>query len=391
MYLNYSLVNMNTKKIALIPPGGEFINQDFALQRIALYFITQDIVVYLIKLGSSSKIEEDTIFNYIITVQDIQELEELNQTHQFDLVVHRCWMHKYIFASTLLNKFSNIVFYIKDWMDEIPKEEYGFLYKTQEDYDGIKAIFQSGHTILSHYSNKYTNKLSRKYQVPNNTFNFFPEYCIKNNFYTRKNTKFDPKNIRLLWAGGLSPSNKPKRIDEEKIFLDGLVHISKQNIKIDLFLLKKHFNRVFDKQQFEIWRDWLYEDQFNNNINIKMGRPMDATIFEHYDFGIAAGLFYDENCLALKSVCQAVVSKIALYLEAGIPIIVNEKWVAIAQIVKKYKIGIVISNNDLNDFNSVFQISQYDYDQIVSNIYIYRSKYSYNNRTMNFLLRLINE
>ncbi|WP_455757110.1 hypothetical protein [Sulfurimonas sp.] len=380
---------MKNKKIAFIPPNGSVIEQDFFFNRISIFLNSINIEIYLILFDTDDfRAYKSSIYKQLV-VNNISELQKLNNEYKFDLILHRCWMHRYKFAAEMVDKFDNIAFYIKDWMDEIPKEEYAFLYQTIEDYDAIKKIFQSGKKVFSHYTYEYTDYLALKYDIPKNNFCFLPEYSCEDNFNIRKTTKYDKNNIKLVWIGGIIPSNRPKKIDEEKIFLDSIVKLSRNNINIDFFILEKYFNKVHDINNFDIWKDWLYEDLFNDNFKIKLGTPMNSDKYDIYNFGIIAGLEYDENCLALKSVRYAIISKLALYMEIGLPLLVNKKWKALSEIVDKNNIGIIIDNEDLNNMDGVFDISQQKYNDMVDSVYEFRKRYTYNKKTLGSVLNLL--
>lgn len=383
---------MKNKKIAFIPPSGTLIYQDDFFNKVSKYFINnQKIETYLVIIETNESIVQDNnIFNYVMKVKDFEDLVSYLKEGDFHLIFHRSWMHRYKFAGNLVSRVENVVVYIKDWMDEIPLEKYKFLYETDDDYDGIKEVFLSSKLVLSHYSNNYMNQIAYKYGVAQKKFVFFPEYCSEDRFVVKPLR--EKSNIKLLWAGGIASTIAPSEISENKSFFQTFQYITKYcHICIDMYLLKRYYDNIHNPVNKNIWSDWLYEDKFNNNLNIKLGTTTQFEIFSNYDFAIVANLWYDKNDLSMVNTCNAVISKFALYLEIGIPIVVNKKWKAIAKIVKEYGLGVIISNKEIKNLNQVLTISEDKYNAMIDNIYKFRQNYTYNKKTMKPIMEILYE
>ncbi|PIW52335.1 MAG: hypothetical protein COW17_08500 [Sulfurimonas sp. CG12_big_fil_rev_8_21_14_0_65_36_1453] len=69
--------------------------------------------------------------------------------------------------------------------------------------------------------------------------------------------------------------------------------------------------------------------------------------------------------------------------------IVNKRWSAIAKIVAENKLGIVISNKELKNLNTILNISKKEYKLMVENIYDFRKTYTYNDQTMKPILEML--
>ncbi|NCO01828.1 MAG: hypothetical protein GW906_08345 [Epsilonproteobacteria bacterium] len=378
------------KRVAFIPPSGIMVYQDSFFRRILKYFHKLDYVeTYLISISNVDCVNT-FIVDYNITVSNYDELITFLKKEAFDLVIHRTWMHRYKFAGNLSKDVNNIVFYIKDWIDEIAQDKYKFLFNTVNDYEGIKEIFENGNLILSHYATSYRNKLANTYNVSKEKFIFFPEYCNEENFVTKKLLHYKKsKNKKLLWIGGFVPTTGPQELGENKYHFETARTITGNNIKFHFFLLKKRYDEVFNPENKLIWQDWLYEHQFNKNLKIKLGTIDRFEIFEKYNFAVVAGLKYDKTALYQENYSEAVVSKLAFYMELGIPMIVNKRWSAIAKIVAENKLGIVISNKELKNLNTILNISKKEYKLMVENIYDFRKTYTYNDQTMKPILEML--
>jgi len=164
---------------------------------------------------------------------------------------------------------------------------------------------------------------------------------------------------------------------------------TKQKVLVDFITLPFNYDRIFDPLNQEVWADYLYEHYFNEYFKIKKGIAFDATIFQEYHFGIPGGLYYNKKDVTCINACNAITSKISLYLEAGIPLLVNKKWKELAKLVVENDIGILVNNDDLDNINKKLRISQKRYIQLVENVYKFREKFTYNNKTMKPILEML--
>lgn len=380
---------LKIKKIIVIPPDGILLKQDLSLLKMITYFSQiENIVLELVYIKDESPIDHFKMFDSIIQVNSKEQLIERLKESTYDLIIHRAWMHRYSFASELAEQFDKIIFFIKDWMDEISQKEYEVLFKTGEDYAAIKKIFESGNKIFSHFSDSYSKKLAKKYNIDKSKFVFFPEYCSKDNFYVRKlPTYTTEKNI--LFAGILVSTSKPEELSEAKDIFSVIKKLTEQKVNVHVLTLEKYYNQLFSEENRLLWADYLYEHYFNEYFSIQKGKVLERYIFNKYHFGMIGGLYYNKKNLSLKSICHVVPSKVSLYLEAGIPIIVNKKWEALASLVRDNNIGIIIENKDLNNINEKLNISEKEYNNLLKSVYKFREKFSYNEQTMKPILEML--
>ncbi|NQY94603.1 MAG: hypothetical protein HRT43_10580, partial [Campylobacteraceae bacterium] len=369
------------KKIAIIPPNGKLNIHDFVIYRLSQYLSNKNFSVYLIKIDEESDQETLGFFEEIVNVKDINEIIDFLEKKSFDLIIHRCWMHAYPFAAILAPIFKNIIFYIKDWMQEISQEEYKLVYNTEDDYPAIRLLFASNKKILSHYSPEYVNKVwVEEYDIEKNNFIFFPEYTDTSKHFIRNNTSFEKNNIKLLSLGRLGPTCHPKNISNNQLFLENIKLITSQQIHFHKMILKQTYNNVMKSP---LYLDYIYEDTINEYFNIIKGSEFNSNQLQDYHFGVYQLLDCEEyNTKDSKSVLNAVVSKLVNYLEAGLPILVNKAYYYVPEIVSRYDIGIVISNEEVKSLQVKLNISQERYSQLVENVYKFRNEYSYNDITM---------
>jgi len=376
-------LDLKNNKIIIVPPNGENIAQDFALQRIVSFLKSKNLKTYLLQIDN--KYNNKMYTDYVINVNSRNEIIDYLKRNDFDLIIHRSWMHRYAFAAELAEEFDNIIVYIKDWHN-YPKEKYKFIYKTEEDFLGIEKLFKSGKQILTHFTDEQYKVWAERYNISGKYFSFFPEYCTKENFCINKQNQYDKYNPTLVMAGTLSATSEPSLIPG-KSFYRKVKEITNCNIEVNVVLLSKFYDLV---QTDDRYKDYMYEDMFNDYFSIKLGKEMDPTILEGYDFGIFNDTFYGCELINYAEHYEyAVISRLVLYLEAGLPIIVNKSMKAIANIVKEHKIGIIFEDGDVVEFDKIINLSQENYKQMVENVYTYREIFSYNEETMKPILEML--
>jgi len=380
------VMNMKANKtIALIPPNGDNINQDFSLNRIAIFLNSQRIDTYLIQVDSKYNKSITQYTKYVITLDTKEDIVSYLKNNKFDLIFHRSWMHRYKFASMLAEEFDNIIFYIKDWHN-FPLAKYKFIYKNIEDFEGIERLFKSGKRILSHFTEEQFIKWAKKYNASEEQFMFFPEYCTRENFFKRDNIVYNNKNIKLVMAGTLTPTSEPELVDA-KSFYQKIKDITNLSIEVNVVVLKKFYDLV---QKEDKYKDYLYEHNFNKYFFIHLGKEMDPSILKGYDFGIFSDTFYNFELKQYPEHYEyAVISRFVLYLEAGLPVIVNKSMKSLSKIVEDNEIGIVFEDEDIKDFNQILDIGNEEYLDMVENVYKFREKYSYNENTMKPILEML--
>lgn len=374
------------KNIAIVPPNGEFVGQDFAINRITDFFKDLNIKVTLLCITNNSSINSLYIKNIKEFKSTDDIIKHLRKT-EYDIIFSRSWMHRYSLGAKLAEEFDNVVSYIKDWHN-YPKKYYTFVFNTTEDVQAIKSIFKNSKIILSHYTKEYTNKLAKKYNINENKFYFFPEYTNKKNFCERKNFNYNLKNLKILAAGGIVTTSHPNIMVPGKAYFLCIQQIISNKIKVHSVIIPKAYNKVFSNAL--LFQDYLFEHNFNKYYSIKKGIALNSELGEKYHFG----LFFLGTCLSddtyyIEAESYAITSKLAFYMECGLPILVNERFKSISKIVKDNGIGLVLTDQDLNNLNNKLDISNVEYNLLVKNVYKFRKKFTYNKKTMKPILNLL--
>ncbi|AXH10879.1 hypothetical protein AHALO_2552 [Malaciobacter halophilus] len=362
---------MKNKHLILIPPNGRFKKQDFSLFRIIKWlknFENIKISLIYIEDGNINKNLKD--FINIYKVKDEEEIFNIIKLLDYDFIFHRSWMGAYYFAAKLVKTFDNVLINIKDW-NFAEKEIYEYLFQNNKDYESIEYIFKNCDNILSHFTKEQAKLWAKEYNTNKNKFKFFPEYCNKKSFNNKPKIKYS-KNVKLVYAGKIPSSCLAEDYFPGKAHLRSIKKLTKQKINID-FVLPPDVYEDFTTSK-KLYLDFIYENKMNKRFNLKKGKILNSQILNKYHFG-----FFELEASGINHELYkyAITSKFAFYLECGIPILINEKFHSIAKIVKKYNLGIIFNNNDLENLNDKLKISQDEYNLLCKNIKKFRKNFTY--------------
>ncbi len=371
------------KKIIFIPPNGEMFINDFSIQRIAKYLKNnKNIHTTLLQIKDHKATDSFEYIDSIIDVESQNDLLEQLKSLKYDIIFHRSWMLAYPFAAKLVKKFDNVIVNIKDWGFS-SKKEYKIMFgdNATKDFKAIKFIFKNAKYVLSHYTEEQAKIWEKQYNTSREKFIFFPEYSNENNFNNKENINY--KKIKLVYAGGLAPSSFPEEMFPTKGNFRALKNITAHNINISYVLTPGAYGATQLPKLRIMFQDILYEDKFNKNFNLKKGKILCASVLNDYHFAF----FLFEYCTKSEYLNKyAVPSKLAFYLEAGIPIIINKKLKAVSKLVKEHKLGIVFSNNELKNLDEILKnITKKEYKQFVLNVKKFRNEFIYSLDKFKFL------
>lgn len=361
---------MNPSKIVLIPPNGQFKKQDFSLQRINKWLVgINKVEVILLHIKSENFSPNISGFQHVIEVEDENELFRTLRLLKYHVIFHRSWMGSYDFAAKLVEKFENVIVNLKDW-NFASQEVYEFLFPKSKDFEGMEYIFKHCNTILSHFTKEQACTWAKEYNVSEEKFFFFPEFCNKDNF--NKKPQIEYKNISLVYAGAIPPTCFAEDYFPGKSHLRSIKLLTKQKINIDFVLPPNVYNTFFSSK--DMYLDFIYESETNKRFNLIKGKELGSEILNKYHFG-----FFELETSGINHDLYkyAVTSKFAFYLEAGLPMLVNEKFVAIAQLVEENGLGIIFHNKDMKNLNTKLKIAQNEYDSFCENIKKFRKNFTY--------------
>ncbi|WP_151901319.1 hypothetical protein [Sulfurimonas hydrogeniphila] len=360
------------KTLIIVPPNGILKKQDFFIDRLVQFlFIKYKWKIILIILKEPSYMTTHKYFDKVLQVDTKDEILSIISKIDYTILISRGWMHAYAFSAEILKNFPNAIITLKDW-NFSTREEYKFLFGNDDDFKAIEYIFRYGKKILSHYTEEQAVIWSKIYKVNVDKFIFLPELTLYSNF-NEKNTKFSNK-LNLVYAGRISSTVLPGEIFPNKSHIYSIKKLTSESITISFLIPKKNLDEMKTKR--ELFIDFFYEDRFNNNFAILEGKDLDSKKLHGYHFGFFELFIDSKNEMLYK---YAVVSKFAFYLEGALPILVHEKFVSMAKIVRDNNIGIVFSNDNFKDFASFLQMHKDQYEVFIENIKNFRKVFSFNN------------
>ena len=366
----------NLSTVLLIPPNGSFKKQDFSLQRIAKWFNSNSkLKIILLHIEDKSFSTNLEVFNNIICVQDAKELYQKIHEIDYQYIFHRSWMGAYSFASKIVAEFDNVIVNIKDW-NFAEQEVYEFLYPESKDFEAIEYIFKNAKLILSHFTQEQANLWASEYSCDQNKFIFFPEFCNPNSFISREYS-YHRNTINLVYAGKIPSTNLPEDYFPGKSHLRSIKQVSNDKVSISFVLPPSIYKDFFvEKKKY---MDFIYESEMNEYFNLLSGGVLDSRVLNNYHFGFFELETTGKNTMLYK---YAVTSKFAFYLESGLPLLVNEKFEAMACYVEKYKLGIVFSNSDLENMGQKLKITDDLYNSYIDNIKQFRINFIYDDNLL---------
>ncbi|MDP2925036.1 MAG: hypothetical protein Q8N99_01560 [Nanoarchaeota archaeon] len=197
----------------------------------------------------------------------------------------------------------------------------------------------------------------------------FQPYCSDDYKIPLNKNKLSKKDneLHIVYTGFLA--NNP---ESKKIFLDYFESLLKQKIHLHIYTLVSHIPKEDEKKYID--------DFFSSIINEKylhIHEALDAknliTEISKYDFSI--WLSYETNLNNVEQVYGSG-NKISTYLEAGLPILYNEKSVYLGKLLDKYGIGIRFTSKNLKTIKK--RLKKLDYIKFENNILKSRDKFDMN-------------
>ena len=173
--------------------------------------------------------------------------------------------------------------------------------------------------------------------------------------------KSDP--IKLVFAGTIAPNLAPKMFEDVK-----LLPIAK-NLTHQGFHVTLYNSTIYNQQKLnKHFADYIGEMENNPLFIFNAGIPLPGiieTMAGKYDYGI---MLYDFSTTLVgdSQIKYGFPSKIFTYLASGLPMIISEEMENVADLVKRYQIGVVVSRSDINNLKSV--IDNYSYDLLRMNV-----------------------
>lgn len=362
------------KTIWYLPLHGHIIPAESSIYRLTSALKKNGFKINLLKFGKLHQKEYKNLFNKVIETETVEQFFYELCNINYSSIVYQGGLKGYLFGAFLVKNFNNVIVFMKDWNFGTKKDYIHFFgEKSGYDFEGIEYIFKNSKHVLSHFTEEEIDKWQLEYKCDASKFNFYPAFCHPE-FFVKKEKTYNPKKICLAWAGSIVPSSYPEKFFPGKSLLDTTMALTKNNINYD-FLIPEDWFRTLENKN-ELYMDFLYQDKVNKYFNLVKGRNMDPTVLNKYDFGTFPLII--NNPKEKRIFEYAVVTKLAFYLEAGIPIIINRKITKMAEIVGKNKLGIVVDNNNINGLaKKLKKITNDEYQLLLQNVINYRKNFTY--------------
>lgn len=201
---------------------------------------------------------------------------------------------------------------------------------------------------------------------------YLPIYATKDWFIDLNKIKkisSKDKELHIVNSGGFFPGSK---------MYDSMIpdfrHLLKQKIHFHFYVTKK-------LSKTEIYQFTLGDKKIKKYLHIHYFSPPKNLALEISKYDFATYFTHYSNLANPNAVKYTSGSKIATYLEAGVPILFKKENKVNADLVKKYGFGIVI--NDPKNIKKI--LKEVNYKKLVDNIKIFREKYSMENSVNKFI------
>ena len=193
----------------------------------------------------------------------------------------------------------------------------------------------------------------------------------------------------LLSCGNIYKKEKRKRRDHPQVVYVGIIPYDSKgyyeytddfrfiiNQKIQLHVYPTNYDQVMENIDMDILKSKyftlhkpIYGEQFQRTLS-------------RYDYGLVLGK-YNLDVLNHKLPLTTMANRLATYLEAGLPVIVNDEPVFIRDTIIDNKCGLQLTP----DLSST--LKQANYTELLTNVEKTRSEYSIKNN-VNKLLKILN-
>ncbi len=236
--------------------------------------------------------------------------------------------------------------------------------RTKKEIKDERYCFEHADFII-HKGPKDELNLIKKEEVkniPGRPIQFLP-YCFNKWAIPIKEKKDKLKGLHLVYVGIFFPQNCE------------MLKISHS----DLF-------RCFANQEMNIH---IYSDSiaskikgknihcYNEISNLELNKKMSK-----YHYGILTN-FHNLDIIDTRLLKTTIANKFISYLEAGIPMIINNETKYMAEIIKKYNCGVIISEKDLSNLKKILE--KQNYPELLKGVKKARKYFSFENQKKNIV------
>ncbi len=220
-------------------------------------------------------------------------------------------------------------------------------------------------------------------EISNGSTLQYNQYLSKEHIASNKNTKKYSKPYKLVYAGSLDTSGQENVFTGDNYLVNPFENLLSQGLHLHLYI-----NCTTSELES------LYEDyhpllqsysSFKMMPRLEMNRLIRA-LEGKYHYGIQIGRCNKEILRVNRRRYQSTFSaKLWSYLFAGLPVIVNQELVGMAEFVNRYGIGLVVSCHDYAQLGNVIEkVSETQYAQMKVNVCNLTQAFCVESRTPKF-------
>lgn len=258
-----------------------------------------------------------------------------------------------------------IVYYGKN-----PKQEW-----MQKEIIDEEFCFKNATGILAR--NLEINKSFELYNLKKTKNILFSDYC-DNDYFVSKNKNSTAESI--VYSGGIYGKHMLKSSHGIENFFDFIYSMNDQGIDVNIY--------PSPHTMPEVYYDYAEESKKLKHLHLhKTVLQKDlATEISGYHFGVSPH-FKEESSVVSKDKLERGTSlKFFNFLEAGLPVLMSSEMTYMAWLIKRYKIGVVFSKEDIPNLSTILE--RHSYFELQNNVLKIREQLSMENN-FNRLLTFI--
>jgi predicted O-methyltransferase YrrM len=235
----------------------------------------------------------------------------------------------------------------------------------QQVKDAAGYLFENYPNIMHFCSDNITKRLRKEYDIQTKNLFGVTEY-LHQPIYA-EGRQLDGK-LRLVYGGCLPLSNSPDDLYLQSV-LKMLSCFAKENLQ--LYLYNSPYLHGLGRQY--TLEQLIEQYGYTGNVNICSPLCDDEYVrtISHYDYGMT---FMRSKDMGSPEYTYFMAHKFLSYLQAGLPVIIDDNTEYMASLVKKYNIGIVLSDNDYERIPEILNAA--DYTTLKQNVIRYRKEFS---------------
>jgi len=293
---------------------------------------------------------------------------------QPDVVYVQCWMWYYFLARLCIERVKDAKI-VCDFYDltslYAPEEELCRAFprdKIQFDVEMERFILENADLVVTRYPDFVNRHWTQSHGVSRPVLHF-QAYPVSDFCRDRSDRELgDP--IRLVYAGGLTPASLPPDLFPEALMYRMFERILQQGISVDV-LDDPHRDTFGD---MDVYRPYLELRDKYLNFRLMVGVTPDrlSDILQDYDFGILLADFTTAPTkISWAQRAGVFATKIHSYLEAGLPVIVNAEYLAMAKLVENNELGLAIASAEISTLRG--RLDTMNYRRLALNVHEFRT------------------